>query len=59
MDVVGGIHLASGVEVKMVSGIDDNKVLGRSYLRSASLKNSARIVLCRRSTRWWWASGCG
>jgi hypothetical protein len=24
MDVVGGIHLADGVEVKVVTGIDDN-----------------------------------
>jgi hypothetical protein len=24
MDVVGGIHLTSGVEVKVVTGIDDN-----------------------------------
>jgi len=40
MDVVGGIHLAGGVEVKVVTGIDDNsrfvvsaKVVARATAR--------------------------
>jgi len=40
MDVVGGVHLADGVEVKVVTGIDDNsrfvvcaKVVGRATAR--------------------------
>lgn len=48
MDVVGGIHLVDGVEVKCVSGIDDNS----RFIVSAMLV--ARASRCGRCARRCW-----
>jgi hypothetical protein len=48
MDVVGGIHLADGLEVKVVTGIDDNS----RFVVSA--KVVARRPRGRCVRRCWW-----
>ena len=55
MDVVGGIHLADGVEVKCVTGIDDNSrfVVSASWWRG---RPPGRCV--RRCWRRWNGMGC-
>lgn len=44
MDVVGGIHLAGGVEVKCVTGIDDNSRFIVSAMLVARARARARPV---------------
>ena len=55
MDVVGGVHLADGAELKAVSGIDDNS---RFVVSASWCRGPPRGRCVRRCWRRCGATGC-